>query len=154
VYSVAGCSAQNLWLRGRRYARASRILRTAALVSPLAPLPIHSRDSHDERFLAVALGGNAEYLITGDDDLLVLQRDPCLETLQLVTARDYLPLLAQRGQHTLTPSGAGGASWHGTCGALQAWQGVGGRAGATRHSWRWSWKGGAPHGDGTSHVCI
>ena len=67
------------------------------MVSPLAPLPIHSRDSHDDKFLAVALGGNAEYLITGDDDLLVLQGDPRLGTLQIVTAREYLQLLAQRG---------------------------------------------------------
>jgi putative PIN family toxin of toxin-antitoxin system len=74
-----------------------RILRTAELVSLLAPLPIHSRDSDDDKFLAVALGGNAEYLITGDDDLLVLQGDPRLGTLRIVTAREFVHLLAQQG---------------------------------------------------------
>jgi len=66
-------------------------------VSPRAPFPIHSRDSHDDSFLAVALGGNAEYLITGDDDLLVLQGDPRLGMLRVVTAREYLQILAERG---------------------------------------------------------
>jgi putative PIN family toxin of toxin-antitoxin system len=73
-----------------------RIVRTAELVTPLSPLPVHSRDAHDDIFLAVALGGKAEYLITGDDDLLVLDGHPALGTLRIVSVRDFLEILAQR----------------------------------------------------------
>jgi putative PIN family toxin of toxin-antitoxin system len=74
-----------------------RIVRTAELVTPLSPLPAHSRDAHDNNFLAVALGGNAEYLITGDDDLLVLDGHPALGRLRIVTVHDFLEILAERG---------------------------------------------------------
>jgi putative PIN family toxin of toxin-antitoxin system len=66
-------------------------------VIPHEPPPVSSRDPKDDPLLAVALSGHADYLITGDDDLLVLQGDPRLGTLQIVTARDFVQLLAELG---------------------------------------------------------
>jgi hypothetical protein len=39
---------------------------------PQESLPIHSRDEKDDALLACAFGGNCDYLVTGDEDLLVL----------------------------------------------------------------------------------
>jgi putative PIN family toxin of toxin-antitoxin system len=39
---------------------------------PHESLPIHSRDEKDDILLACAFGGNCDYLVTGDEDLLVL----------------------------------------------------------------------------------
>lgn len=64
-------------------------------VLPRDPLPLSSRDPHDDMFLAVALGGHADYLVTGDDHLLVLNGDPALENTHIVTVRDFLTLLDQ-----------------------------------------------------------
>lgn len=44
----------------------------AEQVTPLVELPIHCRDPKDDKLLACALGGEADVLVTGDRDLLVL----------------------------------------------------------------------------------
>lgn len=54
-------------------------------VSP-AELPLSVRDAKDEKILAAALGGDA--------DLLVLDGDPRLGRLRIVTARAFLDILA------------------------------------------------------------
>ena len=59
-------------------------------VSPLQDLPLHSRDPKDDKLLSLALGGNADYLITGDNDLLVLDGNPALGNLRIVTAAAFL----------------------------------------------------------------
>lgn len=61
-------------------------------VSPISEenLPIHSRDSNDDKLLALAFGGGSDYLITGDKDLLVLNGNPLLGRLKIVTAREFL----------------------------------------------------------------
>jgi putative PIN family toxin of toxin-antitoxin system len=59
-------------------------------VIPLPDLPLHSRDPKDDKLLALALGGSADYLITGDDDLLVLDGDPALANLRIITATAFL----------------------------------------------------------------
>lgn len=53
-------------------------------------LPVHSRDVKDDKVLAAALGGKADYLISGDDDLLVLNNEPNLGSLKILTAREFL----------------------------------------------------------------
>jgi putative PIN family toxin of toxin-antitoxin system len=58
------------------------------------PLPVPVRDPKDERILASALDGNADYLVTGDNDLLVLAGHPALGRLQIVTAATFLAVLA------------------------------------------------------------
>lgn len=59
------------------------------------PLPLPVRDPKDEKILAAALGG-ADYLVTGDLDLLVLRDDPRLAPLRIVTATEFLAVLAER----------------------------------------------------------
>jgi putative PIN family toxin of toxin-antitoxin system len=65
----------------------------AVMVEPRRTLPLPDRDVKDEKVLAAALGGKADYLVTGDDDLLVLREDPRLGALQIVTVAEFLQLL-------------------------------------------------------------
>jgi putative PIN family toxin of toxin-antitoxin system len=66
------------------------------LVEALSPVPIEVRDPNDERVLAAALAGRADYLVTGDYDLLVLVGAPRLGDLSIVTARVFLDLIVTR----------------------------------------------------------
>jgi putative PIN family toxin of toxin-antitoxin system len=73
------------------------LLHTQAVpVTPRRRLPIAVRDPKDERVLAAALGGRADYLITGDEGLLVLNGDPRIGSLRIVTVRQFLELLEAR----------------------------------------------------------
>lgn len=65
----------------------------AVLVEPATVVPVAVRDPKDEPFVAAALGGNADYLVTGDDDLLVLHADPQLGGLKVVTVGEFLAAL-------------------------------------------------------------
>lgn len=67
----------------------------APRIEPIFTLPVSVRDPKDEHILASALGGNADYLITGDEDLLVLRDDERLGTLRIVTVAEFL---AERGK--------------------------------------------------------
>jgi uncharacterized protein len=57
---------------------------------PLSQLPLHSRDNKDDQFLACALGGHCDYLVTEDEDLLVLNDKRELGNLQIMTAYEFL----------------------------------------------------------------
>lgn len=57
---------------------------------PEESLPIHVRDPKDDKFLACALGGNCDYLITGDEDLLILNGRSELGKLQIIKAAEFL----------------------------------------------------------------
>src|SRR3712207_1493805 len=57
---------------------------------PLDALPVHCRDPKDDPLLACALGGQADYLVTGDADLLTLDGHPALGQLRIVTPRAFL----------------------------------------------------------------
>ena len=67
-------------------------------VSPLAEdqLPLVVRDSNDTHLLSAAFGGNANYVVSGDNDLLALAGDPRLGQLQIVDARNFLAILDRR----------------------------------------------------------
>ncbi len=67
----------------------------ATRVRPATKLPLTVRDPKDEMILAAALGGNADYLVTGDADLLVLAGDVRLGALKIISARDFIQLLSQ-----------------------------------------------------------
>jgi len=56
-------------------------------------LPVHARDRKDDRFLAAALAAHVDFLITGDDDLLVLDGHPALPPTRIVTPRRFMELL-------------------------------------------------------------
>jgi uncharacterized protein len=62
-------------------------------LTPRRRLPVHVRDGKDDYILAAALGGMADYLVTGDDDLLALRDEPRLRALKAVTAREFLEAL-------------------------------------------------------------
>jgi putative PIN family toxin of toxin-antitoxin system len=49
------------------------ITQKADILPPLGPVPAYTRDPKDDKFVACALVGDADYLITEDKDLLVLQ---------------------------------------------------------------------------------
>lgn len=65
----------------------------AEIVEPLVHIPIHSRDPKDDFLLASAIGADADYLVTGDDDLLVLNGDPKLGKLKILSATEFLDLI-------------------------------------------------------------
>lgn len=54
---------------------------------PEEELPIHGRDPKDDFLLACALAGGADYLITGDQDLLVLNGNPSLGKLKIISVK-------------------------------------------------------------------
>lgn len=68
-------------------------LHAALQVTPAATLPVTVRDPKDEPILAAALGGQADYLVTGDADLLVLAGDPKLGPLTILTVAEFLAIL-------------------------------------------------------------
>jgi putative PIN family toxin of toxin-antitoxin system len=45
------------------------------------------RDAKDDKFLEVAVNGNADIIVTGDDDLLVLHP---FRTISIVSPRDFI----------------------------------------------------------------
>ena len=47
------------------------------------------RDPKDDKILALALNGKADYIITGDQDLLVLK---LFESVQIITIDEFLNL--------------------------------------------------------------
>lgn len=63
--------------------------------SDAAPM-VRTRDRSDDELLAVAIGGQAEFLVTGDNDLLVHANDPRIGALQIVRPSAFLRELAKR----------------------------------------------------------
>jgi putative PIN family toxin of toxin-antitoxin system len=57
---------------------------------PLNSLPVHSRDAKDDILLACAVTGHCNFLITGDEDLLVLNGRPELGRLKIIKAAEFL----------------------------------------------------------------
>lgn len=60
---------------------------------PIDRLPVLCRDPKDNPLPACALGGHADFPVTGDGDLLVLNGDERLGELRIVRARDFLDQL-------------------------------------------------------------
>jgi putative PIN family toxin of toxin-antitoxin system len=67
--------------------------RRAIFVDPAPRVPVAVRDPKDEIVLATASGGSADYIVTGDVDLLVLKDDSRLSPLRIVTVRELLTIL-------------------------------------------------------------
>jgi putative PIN family toxin of toxin-antitoxin system len=70
-----------------------QFLAAYAVSVPALPLPptLTSRDPDDDPFLGAALLGQADYLVTGDADLLVLGQ---VGTLQIISPADFAALLS------------------------------------------------------------
>ena len=54
------------------------------------PIPVVTRDPKDDYLLAYALVGQADYLVTGDEDLLVLSE---VGNLSIISAQEFLKIL-------------------------------------------------------------
>ena len=54
--------------------------------------PVTVRDPKDENIVATAIAGQADFIITGDDDLLVLADEPAIAPLRIVTPRAFVDL--------------------------------------------------------------
>ena len=78
-----------------------RLLQAEALhVVPAPALPVTLRNPKDEKVLALAIGGEADYLVTGDEDLLTLQGNSDLRGLRIVRSTAFVALLkpTKRGE--------------------------------------------------------
>lgn len=62
-------------------------------IDPIVRSVIQVIDPKDERVLVCAVSGKANYLVTGDSDLLVLKNNSRLKTLQIVTVDEFLKLV-------------------------------------------------------------
>jgi len=69
---------------------------TAEHVTPVGALPVVVRDPKDEKLLACALHGRADYLVSGDRDLLELDGNLALGMLRILTARDFVEVVGVR----------------------------------------------------------
>lgn len=63
-----------------------RLLRVAEVVEIIRPIQA-CRDPRDDKFIGLAVNGNAEFIVTGDQDLLVL--DP-FQGVRIVAPADFL----------------------------------------------------------------
>jgi uncharacterized protein len=75
------------------------LLRYGMLVSIIAPAGLskaYSRDPDDDRVIACAIAAQAHMLVTGDDDLLVLES---VEGVSILTVADSLALIAAQADH-------------------------------------------------------
>jgi putative PIN family toxin of toxin-antitoxin system len=63
------------------------ITQKADILPPLGPLPAYTRDPKDDKFVACALVGDTNYLITEDKDMLILQ---VAGDVRIVTPYDFL----------------------------------------------------------------
>ena len=63
------------------------ITQKADILPLLGPVAAHTRDPKDDKFVACALVGDANYLITEDRDLLILK---AVGNVRIVTPYDFL----------------------------------------------------------------
>jgi putative PIN family toxin of toxin-antitoxin system len=63
------------------------ITQKANILPPLGQVPAYTRDPKDDKFVACALVGDANYLITEDKDMLVLE---VVGDVRIVTPYDFL----------------------------------------------------------------
>jgi len=59
----------------------------ADILPQLGPVPAYTRDPKDDKFIACALVGDANYLITEDKDMLTLK---VVEDVRIMTPYDFL----------------------------------------------------------------
>lgn len=70
------------------------------VVVPSDQIPVRIRDAHDDHVLGTALAGSANYLVTGDLDLMTLDGNVALGRLRIVNPRHFLSILDMIGNGT------------------------------------------------------
>jgi putative PIN family toxin of toxin-antitoxin system len=68
----------------------------AIFVNPQRRLPVVIRDPKDSIVLATGIGGRADYIVTGDEDLLVLNGNSRIGAISILTVRQFLDILEGR----------------------------------------------------------
>lgn len=66
------------------------LLRRQKIVKPVKKSAIKIRDPKDNLIISTAISGNADYLITGDNDLLVLKKHQKLKPLIIITPEEFI----------------------------------------------------------------
>ncbi len=66
----------------------SLILEIATFVKPIEKIDVIKNDPDDNKVLEAAVAGNADYIVTGDPDLLELKE---FRGIEIVTAKRILP---------------------------------------------------------------
>ena len=81
----------------KKYGLTDRVLRSTIRLIVLRSELVHpgrriaiSRDPHDDKFLEVAVGGNADVVVSGDEDLLTLT---AFEGIPLIPPSRFLAML-------------------------------------------------------------
>lgn len=77
----------------------NRGMLSATEIAPLKQYKLVKDDPHDDKYLAVAIEGNADYLVSNDHHILDLKR-PVLRAdrkeLQICSTREMATIMAQR----------------------------------------------------------
>jgi len=68
----------------------SLVLGIAALVKPIEKIDVIKQDPDDNMILEAAVAGKADFIVTGDPDLLVLKE---FRSIRIVTAKEFLRLM-------------------------------------------------------------
>jgi putative PIN family toxin of toxin-antitoxin system len=101
LYSVDSLTELVAVLRRGKFSRFTSFDEAAELIADivrtgeLVEVNLHltqSRDASDDKFLSLAVAGHADYLITGDKDLLVLGR---IESATIVSPAQFISLMQQ-----------------------------------------------------------
>lgn len=79
------------WSASRAEEAVSLLAAVATRVVPGEPLSVVKSDPDDDRVLECAVAANAEYLVTGDSDLLRLDR---YRSIAIVTPARFLEIIA------------------------------------------------------------
>jgi putative PIN family toxin of toxin-antitoxin system len=80
------------WTDQRLASFVGQLRRKATVVNPKEPLEVITGDPDDNRVLEAAAEGGADYIVTGDGDLLDLAR---YETTGIVTPARFLAILTE-----------------------------------------------------------
>jgi putative PIN family toxin of toxin-antitoxin system len=68
------------------------ILKTLAIIIEVKQNISYCRDPKDDKILEAAVNGHAQYIITGDEDLLILKS---FKNTQIISPKKYLDTLSQ-----------------------------------------------------------
>jgi len=68
-----------------------KIIESYSIKITLNDIPEISRDLDDNKILQCAVDGNCDFIVTGDDDLLVLKE---YKNIKIIKPKDYLDLIS------------------------------------------------------------